>query len=205
MTMHGSLYVIAAPSGAGKTSLVNALLKEVPDLQVSISHTTRPMRPGETTGAHYFFVDRQTYETLVKNKAFLEHAEVYGHLYGTSRAFVEAQLSQGIDVILEIDWQGARQVKLEFPQTIGIFILPPSLETLRQRLLLRKQDSQTTILERMKQASSEMIHHTEYDYLIINDNFQTALAELKSIIIARRLMLKNQLERYKSLIDKLFL
>lgn len=202
--MQGSLYVIAAPSGAGKTSLVNALLKELPALQVSISHTTRAIRPGEIEGTHYFFVTRDTYEDLVKNKAFLEHAEVFGHLYGTSRVFVEEQLSQGKDVILEIDWQGARQVKLEFPQTIGIFILPPSLEVLRQRLLLRKQDAPATIEHRMKQACSEMIHYTEYDYLVINDDFQTALSELKAILIAKRLQLKNQAERNQHLISSLF-
>lgn len=184
----GTLYTISAPSGAGKTSLVNALLADNdPRICVSISHTTRTARPGEQNGVNYHFVDRECFTAMRTTGAFLESAEVFGNLYGTSRDWVQAQLDLGKDVILEIDWQGAEQVKKQVSPTKSIFILPPSLETLLQRLTSRGQDDPAIIEGRMQQARSEISHYGEADYLIINDDFEIALNDLRAVFRAVRL------------------
>ena len=181
-TRHGSLFIIAAPSGGGKTSLVNALLKHDPRLVLSISHTTRAARPGEVGGQHYHFVSEAEYQQMVNNGDFMEHARVFDHYYGTNRKSVALQLEQGRDVILEIDWQGARQVRDVFPDCCLIFIIPPSLEILRKRLTSRRQDSAAVIQRRMRDAQAEISHWAEFDYLVVNDNFDAALEELLAII-----------------------
>ncbi|MBE0509074.1 MAG: guanylate kinase [Marinospirillum sp.] len=188
----GRLYILSAPSGAGKTSLVAALLQQVPLLEVSVSHTTRAPRPGEQDGVNYHFVDKEAFQLLQQQGAFFESAEVFGNFYGTSQQAVEARLAAGVDVILEIDWQGAQQVRKKMPDAIGVFILPPSQQALRERLNARGQDSAEIIEGRMQQAISEMSHYPEYDYLVINDDFAQALEELKAIFMARRLELVTQ-------------
>ncbi len=201
--MSGTLYVISAPSGAGKTSLVKALLECTGDLTVSVSHTTRTIRPGETDGVNYHFVDHEAFQQMLGNADFLEHAEVFGNYYGTSKTWVEEQLRADQDVILEIDWQGAAQVRKLLPETVGVFILPPSREALEQRLTGRGQDSDEVIKHRMDKAREEMSHHVEYDYLIINDDFETALNQLKSIVESQRLGIRRQLEKQADLIGDL--
>lgn len=201
--VRGRLYVVSAPSGAGKTSLIAALLPLVPKLEVSVSLTTRPQRPGEENGINYHFVSQEQFAELIQQQAFFEHAEVFGNFYGTSRATVEQQLAAGIDVILEIDWQGAQQVRKQYAEAIGIFILPPSSAELRNRLTKRGQDSAAVIDGRMQQAISEMSHWHEYDYVIINAEFSAALAELKAIFIAKRLELSQQRQRQAALIADL--
>lgn len=176
------LFVVAAPSGGGKTSLISALLDEDERTRLSVSHTTRPPRPGEQDGVHYHFVDEFTFLDLVSQGAFLEHARVFDYRYGTGRQSVEQQLASGHDVILDIDWQGARQIRKAFPTCCSIFIIPPSLEVLRQRLTGRGQDSESVIQRRMRDAQAEISHWTEFDFLIINDDFDEALADLHSII-----------------------
>ena len=188
----GQLYIISAPSGAGKTSLVAALLQRVAQLEVSVSHTTRAQRPGEQDGVNYHFVTPEVFADLDAKGEFLEQAEVFGNRYGTSRQAVESRLQAGQDVILEIDWQGARQVRECWPTAIGIFILPPSREALQARLSGRGQDSETVIAGRMQQAVSEMSHHAEYDYLVINDRFELALVQLEAIVTAQRLVHPRQ-------------
>jgi guanylate kinase len=190
----GTLYTISAPSGAGKTSLVNALLKDNLDplLCVSVSHTTRPRRPGEVDGVNYHFVDREAFLSMRQQKAFLESAEVFGNLYGTSRDWVQSQLDKGIDVILEIDWQGAAQVRDRVSPNKSIFILPPSLECLEERLNNRGQDDAETISRRMREAKAEISHYDEADYLVINEDFNTALLDLKAIMRASRLERQQQ-------------
>ncbi|MFK8043672.1 guanylate kinase [Congregibacter sp.] len=192
----GTLFTISAPSGAGKTSLVRALVDVEPSLQVSVSHTTRPIRPGETDGVNYHFCDHHAFEEMLKEDAFLEHAEVFGNLYGTSQHFVENQLAADADVILEIDWQGARQVKHLLPATCSIFVLPPSEEALRDRLSQRGQDDASTIDRRMAAAVSEMSHYVEADYLVINDVFDEALIELQAIVRSQRLQTQKQAHRH---------
>lgn len=177
-----NLYVVAAPSGGGKTSLVNALLEKDRRVQLSVSYTTRPPRPGEVDGLHYHFVDEDTFRALIDRDAFLEHARVFDFRYGTSREAVEQQLSEGFDVILDIDWQGARQIRNSFPSSRSIFIVPTSLDALRQRLIARGQDSDAVIQRRMRDARAEISHWEEFDFLIINDEFEQALSELHSII-----------------------
>ena len=181
-TGRGSLFIIAAPSGGGKTSLVNALLKHDPRLVLSISHSTRPARPGEIDGQHYHFVSEAEYKQMVDNGDFMEHARVFDHYYGTNRNSVALQLEQGRDVILEIDWQGARQVRTVFPDCCLIFIIPPSLESLHKRLTGRGQDSEKVIQRRMRDARAEISHWAEFDHLVVNDSFETALEELHAII-----------------------
>lgn len=176
------LYVVAAPSGGGKTSLISALLKRDPQVRLSVSHTTRKPRPGEIDGVHYHFVDESEFERLVSRSAFLEHARVFDHRYGTGRRAVEQQLEQGHDVILDIDWQGARQVRASFPSSRSIFIIPPSLEALQQRLTKRGQDDEAVIRRRMRDARAEISHWDEFDYLIVNDDFDQALDELHRIV-----------------------
>lgn len=178
----GDLFIIAAPSGAGKTSLVNALLANDEQLTLSISHTTRPARPGEVDGQHYHFVSPSDFEQMAANGDFLEHARVFDNHYGTNRNSVAEQLDRGKDVILEIDWQGARQVRAAFPDCLMIFIIPPSLETLRERLTGRRQDSASVIQRRMRDAQAEISHWAEFDQLVVNDDFDTALEELRTII-----------------------
>ena len=176
------LFIVSAPSGAGKSSLLKALLERQPQASLSISHTTRAMRPGEVNGQHYHFVDVETFKQLVEEGVFLEHAQVFDNFYGTSADALQAQLDEGKRVIVEIDWQGARQVKARFPEAISVFILPPSVEALRERLVGRGQDSDEIIDRRMRDAESEMSHQDEFDLKVINDDFDTALAELEAII-----------------------
>ncbi len=196
MTAHGTLFIVSAPSGAGKTSLVEALTEKAPALAVSVSHTTRAMRPGEADGVHYHFISREAFQQMLQEGAFLEHAEVFGNFYGTSEAAVRSQLEAGKDVILEIDWQGARQVRTRFPAALSIFILPPNPEELRRRLQGRGQDSEAVINDRMAQATAEMGHFGEFDYLIFNDDFGLALAQLEAVFIARSLRLDVQRGRH---------
>ena len=194
----GTLYIISAPSGAGKTSLVKALLEKLADVTVSVSHTTRAARPGEQDGADYHFVAREEFERLAAADEFLEHAQVFDNYYGTRRATVLEKLDSGADVILEIDWQGARQVYRAFPEAVRVFILPPSREALRERLTGRGQDSEEVINRRMADAVSEMSHYDEFDYLIFNDDFATALEELVALFRCRRLRSEAQQQRYAS-------
>lgn len=201
--MKGSLYIIAAPSGAGKTSLVSKLIEQDRHIQVSVSTTTREPRPGEVDGVNYHFVDRQTFQEKVQQGDFLEHAEVFGNFYGTSRSAVNDLLNKGKDVILEIDWQGARQVRALMPDTLGIFILPPSLKELRKRLTGRGTDSEAVIESRMSKAISEMSHYHEFDYVVINHHFATALDELQSIFSANRLRVDQQQSKHANLIHEM--
>ncbi|WP_201586369.1 guanylate kinase [Psychrobacter jeotgali] len=201
--MTGSLFIITAASGTGKTSLVKQLLATTNDLTVSISHTTRKPRPGEIDGHHYHFTAVDDFVTAIGEGKFLEHAEVFGNYYGTSEQSVRAQLEAGVDVILEIDWQGALQVKKIFTEAIMVFILPPSLATLRQRLSTRAQDSTEVIEQRLAGAVTEMAQYVHFDYVIINDNFEVALAELKAIIIADRQTIERQQQRYQRTISTL--
>jgi guanylate kinase len=194
--MTGTLYIVSAPSGAGKTSLIKALLSRLDGITVSVSHTTRAPRPGEEDGVDYHFVDAAEFGHLVAAGEFLEHARVFDNHYGTRRATLVARLDAGEDVILEIDWQGARQVFEAFPEAIKVFILPPGRDVLRQRLTSRGQDSDATIQRRMADAVNEMRHYEEYHYLIFNDDFQTALADLEALFRARRLRSAAQCVRY---------
>jgi len=185
--MAGTLFIIAAPSGTGKTTLVRALCENIPNLLVSISCTTREKRPGEQEGVDYYFVDDKTFNEMADRGQFLEYKQVFGNRYGTPLQWVEQQIQSGKDIILEIDWQGARDVRAMLPdKTAGIFILPPSFATLEERLRSRAQDNETTILRRMQDALEELSHYDEFDYLVINDDFTSTLAELKAIIEARR-------------------
>ena len=199
----GRLYMVSAPSGAGKTSLVSALLNRDSRLTVSVSHTTRAMRPGEHDGVNYHFVPRGRFESMLADNDFLEHATVFGNLYGTSRSWVLETLNTGMDVVLEIDWQGARQVRESIAQALSIFILPPSLETLQSRLEARRQDGEETIRQRMREAVGEMSHYDEADYLLVNDVFEHTLADLEAIIRANRLRLDCQAIRLRELITEL--
>ncbi|WP_455375717.1 guanylate kinase [Kaarinaea lacus] len=202
-TTSGSLYVIAAPSGAGKTSLVKSLLECTENIAVSVSHTTRAPRPGEVDGTHYYFVDVSSFEKLRDTDQFLEHAKVFDNYYGTSRQSVDTLLKKGSDVILEIDWQGAQQTRQLYPECCGIFILPPSRKALEDRLRSRGQDDDAVIQRRMRDAIAEMSHYREFDYLVINDDFEEALATLKSIIIARRQRTTIQVHRQERLLQEL--
>jgi len=186
MMTKGSLFIVAAPSGAGKTSLVNALVEQQSDIRLSVSHTTRPAREGELNGQDYFFVSQDDFAQMRDSGAFLESATVFDNSYGTSSETVLSQLQQGLDVILEIDWQGAEQVRRNFPESTSIFILPPSKFALEQRLRGRGQDNEEIIARRMRDAENEMSHYVEFDYLIVNDQFDVALSDLAAIIIARR-------------------
>ena len=200
-TGQGTLYIISAPSGAGKSSLLRALLDAAGDeLGLSVSHTTRTPRPGEVSGQDYHFIDTATFRGMIASGDFLEHAEVFDNFYGTSKGGVQAQLAAGQDVILEIDWQGARQVRKLMPESVGIFILPPSREALQERLQNRGQDEAAVIERRMRDALSEMSHYDEYDYLIINDDFQLARDELASIVRCRRLRLPVQARQQAGLL-----
>jgi guanylate kinase len=199
----GHLFVVAAPSGTGKTSLVRSLVSTVNDLQISISHTTRPPRPGDVEGKDYYFVSEETFAQMVQEKAFLEHATIYHYHYGTSKAWILQQLKAGIDVLLEIDWQGAKQVCELFPDSVLIFIVPPSLTVLHHRLQNRGQDAMGIIDERMANAQYEIQHYPEFDYLVINDQFEQALADLKHIVLAERLRCSVQKIRHQELLAQL--
>ncbi|CAM3771524.1 guanylate kinase [Parendozoicomonas haliclonae] len=199
----GTLYIIAAPSGAGKTSLVTELVKTTRYLTVSVSHTTRKAREGEVHGQHYNFVSVEEFQKMIGKGAFLEHAEVFGNFYGTSQAWVEEQLEQGVDVILEIDWQGGQQVRRLMPEAIGIFILPPSQKELHKRLTGRSTDDADVIAHRMAKAVSEMSHYNEFEYIIINDDFDEALFDLKAVIRSQRLSLEFQKDYRRELLSDL--
>lgn len=196
----GNLVIVAAPSGGGKTSLVKKLVTELDKIEVSISHTTRSMRPGEKEGVDYFFVGEQQFLQMVEENAFIEHAQVFNHHYGTSVTQINARLAAGIDVVLDIDWQGAQQIKRIFPEAISVFIIPPSLEVLQQRLLARQQDNAEVISSRMQRAKDELSHYSEFAYLIVNDDFNLAASELQAIVIANRLKIdRQQIEEAKLL------
>jgi guanylate kinase len=197
----GQLFIVAAPSGGGKTSLVNQLMMSLPQIELSISHTTRPARPKEKNGKDYFFVDKAEFEDMVKHHAFLEYAKVFDNYYGTSKQQIDERLNQGIDIVLDIDWQGAQQIRQIMPNAISIFLLPPSLETLRERLQNRQQDNQEVIEKRMQQARAELRHFDEFDYLIVNKEFELALQQLKSIVIAERLKKGIQMQRELKLLS----
>lgn len=199
----GTLYVVSAPSGAGKTSLVNALLETSAGIVVSVSHTTRAPRPGEESGVHYHFVSVDEFQKRLADNDFLEHAQVFDNFYGTSKQAVEDMLQQGQDVILEIDWQGARLVREQLPDCKGIFILPPSVAALEERLRGRGQDSDEIIQRRMRDAQAEASHYDEYDYLIINDDFDQARQALAAIFIANKLKLDIQKQQHADLLAEL--
>lgn len=199
----GTLYVVSAPSGAGKTSLVKAMLAQDNEIVVSVSHTTREMRPGEQNGMDYNFVTMDQFNQMIEASDFLEFAEVFTNKYGTSQRWVETQLEQGKDVILEIDWQGAQQIRRLMPDCLSIFILPPSRDALEQRLTNRGQDSEDVIGLRMSEAVSEMSHYAEYDFLVINDDFDTALNELHGIFLAERMKISQQQDRCHDLLVSL--
>jgi guanylate kinase len=199
----GNVIIIAAPSGAGKTSLVNALIKSMPGLKVSVSYTTRPRRFNEQDGINYYFIEPVAFETMIDQDVFLEHALVFGHYYGTSREWVESQLQQGMDVILEIDWQGAQQIRQQMPDSISIFILPPSYEVLSQRLKLRGQDNPLVIEERLRQARHEITHYQEFDYLLVNDDFNTALENLQAVLHSLHLRQSIQAKNLRLLLANL--
>ena len=205
-----NLFIIAAPSGCGKTSLVKALLENSKNLAVSVSHTTRKPRKGEIDGENYHFVSNETFEQMISNNDFLEYAEVFGNMYGTAKANIYEKLDSDINIILEIDWQGARQVRQNMPEVISIFILPPSKNVLLERLTTRGQDDKATISERMENSEKEMSHYNEFGYLIINDQFDSALNNLKAIIDDfgnniknNEFTLENQLLRHKYLLKEL--
>ncbi len=203
MNPRGALFTVSAPSGAGKTSLVTALVESMNDICVSVSHTTREIRPGEVDGVNYHFVSGDEFHRMLEESAFLEHAEVFNNLYGTSQQWVENTLRQGVDVILEIDWQGAQQVRKLLPEAMGVSILPPSRQALRERLTGRGQDDSRIIDARMAEAIAEMSHYVEAEYVIINDDFDRALTDFKSIVTTERLRLQRQEVKYQKLLIEL--
>ncbi len=202
-TSKATLIIVSAPSGAGKTSLVSALQQTIDNLTVSVSHTTRLPRPGEVDGCDYHFVTETEFNKIQSNNGFLEWAQVFDRFYGTARETVEKSLSQGIDVILEIDWQGAQQVRQKYDDCISIFILPPSISILEQRLRHRAQDNEETIARRMQDALSEISHYTEYDYLILNDDFDQTLDTFKSIVNATRQLTRRQKIQQSTILSNL--
>lgn len=206
----GNLFILAAPSGAGKSSLIKALLEKHHSsdihgnaMQVSVSHTTRTPRPGEKQGVDYHFVSREEFQGLIEQDAFFEWAEVFGNYYGTSKVVIDKTLRKGIDIFLDIDWQGARQVKAQIPDTATIFVAPPSKDELHRRLTDRGQDSPEVITQRMAKAVAEISHYHEFDFIVINDDFTAALAELEAIVSSRRLRKEKQVVRHQSLFDNL--
>jgi len=199
----GTLYLISAPSGAGKTSLVHALVNSLDYIQVSVSHTTRQSRPGEKNGVDYYFVSQDEFLQMLTYNLFLEHAQVFDNYYGTSEKWLLNQLNKGIDIILEIDWQGAQQVRRLKPNSVSIFILPPSRQALESRLRQRGQDSDAVIQQRLYKAIDEMTHYVEYDYLVVNDDFETALKDLQVIIQSQRLTQLVQAPKLQGLLTDL--
>ncbi|MFT4924365.1 MAG: guanylate kinase [Phenylobacterium sp.] len=199
----GNLFILSAPSGAGKSSLINALLERHNDMKVSVSHTTRTCRPGEIDDVHYHFVSKTIFEQHIKDRIFVEWAEVFGNFYGTSKLAIENMLNQGIDVFLDIDWQGAQQISEVFPDVVTIFILPPSQKELKRRLCNRGQDSDEVIAQRMLEARSEMRHYCEFDYLLVNDEFSITLAELETIVLSQRTKQANQTIKFAHLLKDL--
>lgn len=199
----GQLFVISAPSGAGKTSLVAATIARVSDLTVSVSHTTRSPRPGEVDGRDYHFVDQSEFDALIASQALFEHAQVFGNFYGTSKEAIESQLASGIDVILEIDWQGASQVRMMAPDAVSIFILPPTRDALRERLIGRQQDDSTIIDARMAESDETIEQAPHFDYWVINDDFEMALGQLKSIIISHRQRRPQIQAKHPNFLEKL--
>ena len=199
----GTLFIVSAASGAGKTTLVNAVLDQVDDLVVSVSHTTRAPRDGEVDGENYHFVEKQVFQAMVEDSEFFEYATVFGNMYGTSRQHIQEQLLKGMDVILEIDWQGARQIIQLMTDCISIYIVPPSTAELRERLNARAQDDETVINKRMHEAISEMSHYVEFDYLIINDDFDEARANLAAIIKGNRMLHEHQQQKHAELLAEL--
>ena len=202
--MSGDLFIVSAPSGAGKTSLVSALLLSNRQIDVSVSYTTRSPRPGEKDGKDYHFVSRETFLAMAEHGDFLESAEVYGNLYGTSQSWIEAETLGGRDILLEIDWQGAAQVRRKFPDCVSIFILPPSLKALESRLKARRQDSAEVIAQRLQAAQDDIAHVAEFDYVIINDQLEIALQQLNAIVLAAGLRRDRQLTRQQTLIHQLY-
>lgn len=208
MTVSGNLFILSAPSGAGKSSLIKALLEQAKEkstrpMQVSVSHTTRDPRPGENNGEHYHFVSVGSFKKQIQQNAFYEYAEVFGNFYGTSEAAIDEQLAQGIDVFLDIDWQGAQQVRMKKPSVTTIFISPPSRQELENRLRGRGQDSDEVIASRMAQAQGECSHYEEFDYIVINDDFDQALNELTTIVNNQRLKKSQQVAQHKGLLEAL--
>ncbi len=201
--MSGNLFIISAPSGAGKTSLVHALLNINPQIDLSISYTTRSPRPGEKTGKDYHFVSRAVFNDMATRGEFLESAEVYGNLYGTSQVWINQQRDKGRDILLEIDWQGAIQVRRLFPDSISVFVLPPSLAVLEQRLIGRGKDNPEVIAKRIAAVREDVAHIAEFDYVIINDQLNEALRELSAVVLSARLKCTAQLSRYQALINQL--
>lgn len=199
----GTLFIVAAPSGAGKTSLVARCLKDNPNLRVSISHTTRPPRPGEVDGENYHFIDKDRFEQMIAEGVFLESATVFGNYYGTSQLEVEKQLKEGKDLILEIDWQGAAQVRKQFKKLVSIFIVPPSMAVLKQRLQDRAQDKPDVIQARLAEAREEMSHYLEFDYLVVNDSFETAAKELSAIFLNAQILKRARSEECAKLMSEL--
>ncbi len=197
----GSLFIVAAPSGGGKTSLVKQLVQDLQNIVVSISHTTRDMRSGETDGVDYFFIDEAEFQRMIDAHAFVEHARVFNHFYGTSVAQIKERLHAGVDVVLDIDWQGAQQIKRLFADAVGVFIIPPSLDALKRRLMDRRRDNEMVIQSRMEQARNEMSHFSEFDYLIVNDDFELAASELQAIVVAHRLRMSRQKEQQRKLLS----
>lgn len=200
-TYKGNLYIVAAPSGGGKTSLVKNLVDTLDHIAVSISHTTRAIRPGEQNGVDYFFVAENEFLDMVNNNAFIEHARVFNRLYGTCSEQITQRLENGIDVVLDIDWQGAEQIRRRFNDAVSVFIVPPSLEVLKQRLMNRGQDNPEVISDRMIKAQDEMSHYPEFDYLIVNDDFEKAAMELRAIVIANRLRMPAQVNKQAKLLS----
>jgi guanylate kinase len=201
--VNGNVFIICAPSGAGKTSLVAELLRRDRNVRLSVSHTTRAPRPGEQDGRDYHFVSRTAFEAMIERGAFLESAEVHGNLYGTSQDWIDEQRARDVDLVLEIDWQGAQQVRRLIPDAVGIFILPPSADTLRRRLLDRGQDSDAVIERRLRAARGEIAHLAEFDYVIINNSFDDAVEDLVSIVRSTRLRIDVQVSRHSDLINSL--
>ncbi len=201
--MRGTLYIVAAPSGAGKSSIVNATLARDPHISLSISFTSRAMRPGEVNGRHYHFVSAAEFERMIGEGDFFEHALVHGDWKGTARQSVEPQLAAGQDVLLEIDWQGARQVRDKVPGAVSVFILPPSRQALDERMRKRGQDSEAVMAQRLDAAREEMLHYDEFDYVIVNEDFDTAVDEMCAIFAASRLRLTPQQQRHAGLIASL--
>jgi guanylate kinase len=199
----GSLFIVAAPSGGGKTSLVKQLVQTLSGIEVSISHTTRARRALEIDGVDYFFVDDLQFQRMIREQAFVEHAHVFDHSYGTAAVQIEERLRAGIDVVLDIDWQGAQQIKRAFVDAVSVFIIPPSLDTLHQRLLNRQRDDKDVIKNRMQCAQDELRHYQEFDYLIVNDDFDRAAFELQAIVIAHRLRLTRQCTQHAKLLSLL--